>query len=470
MAPEGRGGPMEGVHSYDAVIVGAGTAGVPLAQSLAAAGWHTAIIERTHVGGTCINEGCTPTKNMISSARVAYLSRRAPSYGIATGDVAVDMAAVRQRKRDLVDSWRGGSERRLANTANLDLIMGEAAFLGPRRLEIRSSDAVPAVVEAGHIFVNTGCRPAIPPLPGLEKVPYLTSTTVIELDSVPEHLLILGGGYAAVEFAQMFRRFGSKVTVVQRRDQLLPREDPDVAQAVAAILEEDGVALVLEADTRSVKGTADGGIQLDIVSPAGTISLVGSHLLVATGRAPNTEALNVAAAGLRVDEKGYLPVNERLETDVDGIYALGDVKGGPAFTHIAYDDFRVVRTNLLEGGGATIADRLVPYVVFLDPQLGRVGLSEREAKQRGYDLRVASMPMNYVGRALEIDESRGLMKVMIDNADDRILGCAVLGVEGGETMSVMQAAMMGGLTASRLRDAVFAHPTLAESLNNLFAR
>jgi pyruvate/2-oxoglutarate dehydrogenase complex dihydrolipoamide dehydrogenase (E3) component len=457
------------VRPYDAAIIGAGQAGVALARSLAQAGWRTALVERVHVGGTCINEGCTPTKTMIASARVAYLARRASSYGIATGEVSVDMVAVRQRKRDLVESWRSGSERRLANADNLDLIIGEAAFLGPHRLEIRSGDATPIVAEADRIFINTGCRPEIPALTGLDAVPYLTSTTIMELDSIPEHLLILGGGYVAVEFAQMFRRFGSEVTVVQRREQLLPREDSDVAQAVATILEEDGIHLLLEADARSVKETAGGGMELSITGPTGAIPVAGSHLLVATGRTPNTEALNTEAAGLQVDEKGYLPVNERLETEVGGIYALGDVKGGPAFTPIAYDDFRIVRANLLEGGGAATTDRLVPYVIFLDPQLGRVGLSEREARERGFDLRVMKLPMDYVAHALEIDESRGFAKVVVDNADDRILGCAVLGVEGGEIMSVIQVAMMGGLTASRLRDAVFAHPTLAESLNNLFA-
>ena len=263
---------MERVRPYDAVIIGAGQAGVPLARSLAQAGWRTALVERAHVGGTCINEGCTPTKTMIASARVAYLARRASGYGIATGEVSVDMVAVRQRKRDLVESWRSGSERRLVNTDNLDLLMGEAAFLGPHRLEIRSGDATPIVVEADHIFINTGCRPAVPPLPGLDEVPYLTSTTIMELDSIPEHLLILGGGYVAVEFAQMFRRFGSKVTVVQRREQLLPREDTDVAQAVAAILEEDGVDLFLEADARSVKETAGSGMELSIAGPTGATS------------------------------------------------------------------------------------------------------------------------------------------------------------------------------------------------------
>jgi pyruvate/2-oxoglutarate dehydrogenase complex dihydrolipoamide dehydrogenase (E3) component len=282
-------------------------------------------------------------------------------------------------------------------------------------------------------------------------------------------LVVLGGGYVAVEFAQMFRRFGSAVTMVQRGERLLTREDDDVSAAAAAVLEEDGIDLVLGAGVRSVSAVA-GGVRLELMTASGGQAVIGSHLLVATGRAPNTEALDLAAAGLKTDDRGFLPVNEHLETAVEGIYALGDVKGGPAFTHISYDDFRVIRSNLLEGGDAGIGERLVPYVIYMDPQLARCGLTEGEARARGYDVRVAAMPMSHVGRALEIDEARGLIKAVVDAQSGRILGCAVLGVEGGEVMSVLQMAMMGGVTASRLRDAVFAHPTLAESLNNLFAR
>ena len=456
-------------RAYDAIIIGAGQAGVPLARSLAQAGWQTALVEREHVGGTCYNEGCTPTKTMIASARIAYLGRRAADYGVATGGVSVDMAAVRQRKRDLVESWRAGSEQRLSATDNLDLLMAEASFLGPHKLEIRQRDGDGQVLAAERIFINTGARPALPSLPGLEGIPFLTSTTIMELDLVPEHLLILGGGYVGMEFGQMFRRFGSEVTVVQRRATLLPREDADVAQAIATILQEDGIELVLEATARSVGTGANGGVSIDVMTTSGVRTLTGSHLLVATGRTPNTETLDLAAAGVGVDKGGYIPVNERLETKVSGIYALGDVKGGPAFTHISYDDYRVIRANLLEGGHATITGRLVPYAVFTDPQLGRVGLSEREAREKGLDVRVVTMPMDYVARALEVDESRGFMKAVVDRATDRILGCAVLGIEGGELMAMIEVAMMGGVTASALREAVFAHPTLAESLNNLFA-
>ena len=469
---------MDRLGRYDAAIIGAGQAGVPLARALAGAGWTTALIEREHVGGTCVNEGCTPTKTMIASARVAHLARRAAGYGVSTGMVSVDMPAVRSRKRDIVESWRSGSEGRLRRTENLDLIQAEAGFVGPHILQLRPSGIT---IEAERGFVNTGCRPALPPIPGLGDVPYLTSTTIMELDAVPEHLIVLGGGYVAAEFAQMFRRFGSEVTVIQRSARLLTREDHDVADAVGAILEEEGIRLVLGATVSSLASGLDdsergvaaeagaAGIRVELVTGAGSEVVRGSHLLVATGRTPNTEALDLAAAGLSPDGRGYLPVNETLETAVPGIYALGDVNGGPAFTHISYDDFRVMRTNLLQGGAATVAGRLPLFVVYTDPQLGRVGLTESEAREQGREVQVATMPMAHVARALEIDATRGFIKAVVDVETGLILGCAVLGVEGGELMSVIQMAMLGGLTATRLRDTVFAHPTLAEALNNLFA-
>jgi pyruvate/2-oxoglutarate dehydrogenase complex dihydrolipoamide dehydrogenase (E3) component len=310
----------------------------------------------------------------------------------------------------------------------------------------------------------------VPSLPGLDSLPYLTSTTIMDLDTLPEHLLILGGGYVAVEFAQMFRRFGSLVTVVQRRDTLLRREDPDVAAAVTEVLREDGVDVVLSAAAYSVAAAPDGFVTLRVQTPSGDFPVKGTHLLVATGRVPNTESLALPSAGLAVDERGFIPVNDRLETAVEGIYALGDVKGGPAFTHISYDDFRIIRANLLQGGGGTTRDRLVPYVIFTDPELGRVGLTEREARERGFDVDVYTMPMSRVGRALETDEARGLLKIVVERRQDHILGCAILGIAGGEVMSVVQMAMMGGLKAAQLRDAVFAHPAVAEALNNLLTR
>jgi pyruvate/2-oxoglutarate dehydrogenase complex dihydrolipoamide dehydrogenase (E3) component len=452
---------------YDAVVIGAGQAGVPLATTLAKAGRKTALVEREHVGGTCINEGCTPTKTMVASAKVAYFDRRSDDYGVGDGQVNVDMVAVRQRKRNIVESFRSGGERRL-HDAGVDLIMGEARFSGPKELEANLDGGGTTSLSADNIFINTGARPANPPIEGLDSVPALNSTTIMELDEVPDHLLVLGGSYVGLEFAQMFRRFGSEVTVVQRSGQLMGREDADVAEAVAEIMRQDGIEVLLGTQTQRA-AQEDGKILLTLNTSEGERTLEGSHLLVAAGRPPNTETLNLEAAGVETDRRGQIEVNERLETSAEGVWALGDVKGGPAFTHISYDDFRIIRTNLLEGRDATIADRKVPYTVFIDPQLGRAGLSEQEARERGLNVRVAKIPMTYVSRAVEVDEPRGFMKAVVDADTDQILGCAILGVEGGEVAAMLQIAMMGGVPYTTLRDTVFAHPTLSESLNTLFA-
>lgn len=452
---------------YDAIVIGAGQAGGPLSTALARSGRKTALIERVHVGGTCINEGCTPTKTMVASGRVAYLAKRGADYGVETGPVTVDMSIVRKRKRDIVESFRGGSERRIKSTEGLDLLMGEARFTAPHTLEVFLNDGEVRELTADMIFINVGDRPA--KLAGLEHIPTLDSTSIMELDVVPQHLLVLGGGYIGLEFGQMFRRFGSQVTIIQRGAQLLSREDDDVAEAVGDILREDGIEVLLKTTLLHAEQQGDDSIQLTVLTPQGERILTGSHVLAASGRVPNSDWLNVAAAGLKTDKQGKIVVNDRLETNVPGIYALGDVKGGPAFTHISYDDFRIIRTNLIEGGDASIKNRLVPYTVFIDPQLGRVGLSETEARAQGRNIKVAKMPMSYVARALEVDEPRGFMKAVVDAESGQILGCAVLGIEGGEIMSQLQIAMMGKLPYTVLRDAVFAHPTLAESLNNLFS-
>ncbi|MFQ6115358.1 MAG: mercuric reductase [bacterium] len=456
------------IENYDAIIIGAGQAGGPLSTTLARAGWKTALIEREHVGGTCVNEGCTPTKTMVASARIAYLVRRATDYGVHTGSVSVDLAKVRERKRAIVESFRGGSQRGIEKTDGVDLIMGEARFTAPKLIQVQLNDGAQQQLSADKIFINTGTRPRTPSIEGLEKVPTLNSTTIMELDLVPPHLLVLGGGYIGLEFGQMFRRFGSEVTIIQRGKQLLAREDSDVASEVAKILREDGVEVLLQSETIRAEMSRNGSILLSVRTPEGERTLEGSHLLVAVGRAPNTEKLNLESTGVETDHRGFIRVNDRLETSVPGVYALGDVKGGPAFTHISYDDFRIIRTNLVEGGTATINDRLVPYTVFIDPQLGRVGMSEQEARDRGYNIRVAKLPMSHVARALEVDETRGFMKAVVDADTNQILGCAILGIEGGEVMSVLQVAMMGKVSYPTIRDGVFAHPTLAESLNNLF--
>lgn len=455
--------------TYDAIVIGTGQGGGPLAGWLARAGWRTAIVEREHVGGSCVNVGCTPTKTMVASARVAHLARRAADYGVEAGSISIDQTVVRRRKREIVASFSSGSKRGLERWEKLDLIMGEGSFAGPNEILVALEEDAKRRLTADKIFINTGARPIIPDIPGLDSVPYLDSSSIMELDTVPQHLIVLGGGYIGLEFGQMFRRFGSAVTIVEKKERLAPREDKDVCGALQEIFRDDGIELALGSSARRVTGE-NGTIRLELETPEGDRVLDGSHLLVAVGRRPNSDMLNLDKAGVDTDEHGFIRVNERLETGVPGIYALGDVKGGPAFTHISYDDYRILRTNLLEGGNATTEGRFVPYTIFIDPQLGRVGLTEEQARAEGYDVKVATMPMSHVARALEVDETRGLMKAVVDAKTGQILGCAILGIEGGEIMSMIQIAMMGKLPYTALRDATFAHPTLAEALNNLFGK
>jgi pyruvate/2-oxoglutarate dehydrogenase complex dihydrolipoamide dehydrogenase (E3) component len=457
-------------QTYDAIVIGASAAAVSrLCPAFAQAGWKTALIEREHVGGTCVNVGCMPTKTMVASARVAYLARRAADYGVTTAAVTVDMARVRQRKQDLVRGIRGVAEGVIEKAEGVDLFRGEASFTGPKSVDVRLHDGGIRQLTADTIVIDTGARPRRPSIPGLENVPTLDSTSMMELDTLPEHLLILGGGYIGVEFSQMFRRFGSRVTIIQSGQQLLVREDPDVAAEVTNILREDGIDVLLEANTTKAERTTDGRIQLTVNTPGeeGRM-LTGSHVLLATGRVPNTERLNLETAGIKTDEKGAIQVSERLETSVPGVYAIGDVKGEPAFTHVAYHDQYVLRTNLLAGGHASTQGRVVPYTVFIDPQLGRVGLTETEARAQGRNIRVARLPMAMVLRALDVGETRGFMKAIVDRETHQILGAVILGIEGGEIMSLLQLAMMGHLPYTALRDGMFSHPTLAESLNTLF--
>jgi pyruvate/2-oxoglutarate dehydrogenase complex dihydrolipoamide dehydrogenase (E3) component len=459
---------MSASNEYKAIVIGSGQGGKPLCVALAGAGLRTAIIEREHVGGTCVNEGCTPTKTMVASGRVAYLARRGPDYGVESGNVRIDMTRIRQRKRDIVESFRNSSQARLEKTENLDLIFGEARFTGSKSLAVRLNDGTQRELLADQIFIDAGCRPAIPQIDGLEHVPYLNSTSIMELDSVPEHLLVLGGGYVGLEFGQMFRRFGSRVSIVHRGDRLLRGEDSDVADEIAAIFRQDGIDVFLNTTAENVTKSSS-QIVLTARDKTGTIrKLQGSHLLAATGRVPNVEALNLTAAGIAMDDAGFIRVNSKLETSAPGVYALGDINGGPAFTHISYDDFRILRTNIIDKGNATTEGRPLPYTVFIDPQLGRIGITEAQAREQNKNIRVAKMPMSSVARALEVDESRGFMKAIVEADTDQLLGAAVLGIEGGEIMSMLQLAMMGKMPFTILRDAIFAHPTLAESLNNLF--
>ena len=456
-------------ETFDAIILGSGQAGNPLAAALAKAGKTVAIVEGKHVGGTCVNEGCTPTKTMIASAQVAALARRAAEFGIRVGPVTVDMAAVRERKRKVVEIWRSGSEKSL-DADGITLIRGVGSFTGMKTISVALTGGEGRELTAEWIFVNTGLSSLVPDVDGLSEIPYLTNETVMELDKVPEHLLILGGSYIAVEFAQMFRRFGSEVTIVSHAEQLLPKEDGDIAEEVGKIFSDDGIKVVL--GTKAVAASrSERGIDLRAEAASGEqVTLSGSHLLLAAGRKPNTESLALERTGLKTDEYGFLPTNERLQTAISGIYALGDVKGGPAFTHVSYDDYRIINSNLLEGGARTTNDRPLVYTVFIDPELGRVGLSETEARKQGRSIRVAKMPASSIARALETGEDRGMVKVVVDADTDLILGAAVLAGEGGEVMSVLEVAMMGGLKFAALRDAVFAHPGWAEGLNTVFTK
>jgi pyruvate/2-oxoglutarate dehydrogenase complex dihydrolipoamide dehydrogenase (E3) component len=458
---------MTNPQQFDAIVIGSGQGGTPLSMALAGAGMCTALVERKHIGGTCINEGCTPTKTMVASGRVAYLTRRAPDYGVHTGPVSVDMAKVRKRKRDIVDSFRNGSQSRIEKTANLELIFGDASFSGSKTVSVRLQDGGYRTLSARSIFINAGTRASRPKLDGLDNVPFLDNASIMELDAVPDHLLILGGGYIGLEFGQLFRRLGSRVTIVQSARQLLTGEDPDIAEEVAHILQQDGVDVRLNSNATHVEQSGT-NIRLQVLSEHASTILDGSHLLVATGRAPNSDTLNLAAAGVQTSDRGFIQVNDRLETTAEGVYALGDIKGGPAFTHISYDDFRIIRSNLIEKKTASTKNRQVPYTLFIDPQLGRVGLTESEARKQGRSIRVAKLPMTHVARALEVDETRGFMKAVVDAESNQILGAAILGLEGGEVMAALEIAMMGKLPYTALRDGTFAHPTLVESLNNLF--
>jgi pyruvate/2-oxoglutarate dehydrogenase complex dihydrolipoamide dehydrogenase (E3) component len=453
-------------QQYDAIIIGSGQAGTPLSTALAQAGMHTALVELVHVGGTCVNEGCTPTKTMVASGRVAYLTRRGADYGVGTGPVSIDLKRVRQRKRDIVDSYRNYVQARIEKSRDVDLIFGKASFTGPKTVEIRANDGTQRAISANFVFINAGTRASRPKLEGLDTVSFLDNVSIMELATVPDHLMVLGGGYIGLEFGQLFRRFGSRVTIVQSSGQLLKGEDPDVAQEVTKILEQDGIEILLNAHANRIR-RLNGILELEI-QLRGSRTLSGSHLLVATGRVPNSDTLNLAAAGVETDPRGFIKVNDRLETTAEGVYALGDIKGGPAFTHIAYDDFRIIRSNLIEKKSASTDGRIVPYTVFIDPQLGRVGLTETEARAQHRNVRVAMLPMSAVARALEIDETRGFMKAVVDNDTRQILGATILGVEGGEVMAAVEVAMMGKLPYTALRDGIFAHPTLAEALNNLF--
>lgn len=441
---------------YDAIVIGSGQAGNPLVHALAEHGWNTALIEKEQLGGTCINTGCTPTKTMVACAQVAHYARSAARWGVRAKDVGVDMAGVIAIKDRIVGQFRSGIERKVQGRKNLTLYREPARFLAPDRVSAGSQE-----LQSDRIFINTGTRPAIPRIDGLDSVDYLTNATLMQVNALPEHLLVLGGGYVGLEFGQMFRRFGSNVTVVHNGPQILPREDADVAAELQKALESEGVRFVLDAQTKRAE-RKNGRVILTLGTKSGTESLSGSKLLVATGRRPNSDQLDLDKASVATDAKGFIQVNGRLETNVPGIWALGDVKGGPAFTHISYNDYQIVGGNLLEGKNLSTDKRLVPYAVFTDPQLGRVGMTEHEARATGRPLKIGTIPTSWVARAIERGETAGLMKLVVDAQTDRILGAAILATEGGELVHILGTLMLAGAPYTVLKGAIYIHPTLAE--------
>ncbi|RYE36395.1 MAG: dihydrolipoyl dehydrogenase [Sphingobacteriaceae bacterium] len=454
------------MKTYDAIIIGSGQAGTPLAKKLAKAGKKTAIIEKRFVGGTCVNDGCTPTKALIASARNAFMATRT-DLGVITTEFKVDFPAVMKRKDDIVKKSRNGGQKGLEETENLDLIFGDASFIGKKTLKIKLSAGGEEEMTADLIFIDTGATATVPKIEGLDQVDYLTNTSILELKELPESLIIIGGNYIGLEFGQMFMRFGSKVTLIEKGDRIMSREDEDVSQCVTDFLTEEGMKIITSAETQKIEKAAD-GVTLTIKTKTGEQQITASKVLIAVGRTPQTKTLGLENTDVEVDEKGYIKVNDKLETAAKGIYALGDVKPGPAFTHIAYNDHLIVLKNLTEDADLSIKGRPVPYCMFTDPQLGRIGLSENEAHEQGLDVLIAHLPMARAGRASELNETKGFMKAVVDAKTNQILGATVLGYEGGEVMSVLQVAMQGKITAQELRENIFAHPTLSESINNLF--
>lgn len=455
------------MKKFDAIIIGSGQGGTPLAKKLALQGWNTALVEMDHIGGTCVNIGCTPTKTMVASAKAAYFISKAGELGVDVGKATINMPVILKRKQKVVDSFRNGAQSGLEKTENLELIFGEASFKDAKTIEVVLNDGGKESITADKIFIDTGTRPSIPDVGGLEETGYFTSTTLMEFEKIPEHLLIIGGGYIGLEFGQMYRRFGSRITILEHGEKFLYKEDEDIAAEIRKFLKEEEIIVHTNAQIQKVKKN-NSSVSATVLINGKEQLIECSHLLISAGRIPNTDRLNLRAAGVNINERGYITVNDKLETAAEGIYAIGDVKGGPEFTHISYNDYIVLYNNLVKEKNDSIANRLVPYTMFTDPQLGRIGITEKEANRQGLNIKVATLPMAHVARAIETGDTRGMMKAVVDAENGKILGAAIVGQEGGEIMSVLQMAMVGNITWPQIRTMVFAHPLYAESLNNLF--
>ena len=453
---------MPDLEHYQILVIGSGEAGKNLAWTMAQAGHRTAVVERKYVGGACPNIACMPSKNEIHSAKAHWFARHGADFGIKTELVSTDMRGVLDRKRKMVEHEVQFHLDRF-RTTGVDLIMGEARFVSPKAIEVHLNEGGTRSITGEQVFLDLGSRAALPDIPGLGAAKPMTHVEALDLDRLPEHAIVLGGGYVGLEFAQALRRFGSAVSVIESGRQVAAAEDPDVAQALLENLESEGIKVLLETAVQKVEGVSGESIRIAAKDVRGYQTIEGTDLLVATGRRPNTQGIGLEAAGIELDARGYIKVNERLETGVDGIWAMGDCAGSPQFTHVAYDDFRVVRDNL-SGGSRTTRDRLVPFCMFTDPELARIGLNETEAKRRGIAYRVAKMPMAAVLRAETLGETRGFLKILIDAQSDRILGFTALGTEGSEMMAAVQTAMLGSVPYTTLRDAIFTHPTAAEGL------
>jgi pyruvate/2-oxoglutarate dehydrogenase complex dihydrolipoamide dehydrogenase (E3) component len=458
---------MSNVEQYDVLVLGTGEAGKFIAWHLAAPGKRTAAIERKYLGGSCPNIACLPSKNVVHGAKVASYFRRSVEFGIAESEWSVDMRGVRERKRKMVDGLQKMHRQRFEATGT-EIIMWSGRFIGERTLEVALLDGGNRTLRGDRIFLDTGTRATIDATPGLAEALPLTHVEALELDIVPEHLLILGGGYVGLEFAQALRRFGSRVTIVERETRLSNREDPDVSEALQQLFQDEGIEIAVDTSVTRVEGKSGARVQLHALRNGAAIVLEGSHLLVATGRTPNTDGIGLDLAGIATTERGYIRVNERLETSAPGVWAMGDCAGSPHFTHIAFDDFRVVRENLA-GRHRVTTGRQVPFCLFTDPELARVGLNETEAKQRGIKYRLAKIPMDADLRTRTLSETRGFLKALVSAEDDRVLGFTGFGVGAGEIMATVQLAMSAGLPYTALRDMILTHPTLAEGLGALFS-